>query len=56
VHALTPSGWSPVSNGTTIGHRKLDRFDLVTAQRLRVTIVSALATPRISTVALFRGG
>jgi alpha-L-fucosidase len=55
VHALTPTGWSPVSNGTTIGHRKLDRFDRVTAQRLRVTIVSALATPRIATVSLFHG-
>lgn len=56
VHALTPTGWRIVADGSTIGHRKLDRFDPVTARRLRVSIESALAIPRISTVALYRDG
>ena len=51
------AGWKIVADGSTIGHRKLDRTDgPVTARRLRLSIESALATPRIATVSLYRDG
>ena len=57
VHARTSGGWQIVSDGSTIGNRKLDRTDgPVTATRLRLSIESALDVPRISTIGLYRGG
>jgi alpha-L-fucosidase len=43
----------PISEGTTIGFRKLDRFDPVEAQRLRLTIREAVDTPRRVSLALY---
>jgi alpha-L-fucosidase len=43
----------PVCEGTTIGFRKLDRFEPVEAQRLRLTIREAIDAPRRVTLALF---
>jgi alpha-L-fucosidase len=54
LEAWTGSAWSTLSRGTTIGHRKLDRFPAVTADRVRLTIDSALDTPRIASWALYR--
>jgi alpha-L-fucosidase len=53
LEARTGSAGSTLSRGTTIGHRKLDRFPPVTASRVRLTIESALDTPRISSVGLY---
>ena len=52
VDALAGGSWVPVSTGTTIGHRKLDRIDPVQADRLRLVIESALDVPRISRLGL----
>jgi len=38
--------WQPLSRGTTIGHRKLDRFEAATVGRVRLTIEDAVDTPR----------
>jgi alpha-L-fucosidase len=48
--------WTVLSRGTTIGHKKLDRTGPVTASRVRLVIESALDTPRISRIALYRTG
>ncbi len=42
--------WETVVNGTTIGHKKLDRIDSVTAQRVRLLIDGARACPLIAEV------
>jgi len=47
------SGWKQVFSGTTIGNRKLDRINRVTAQRLRVIIKDARACPLVSEVGLY---
>jgi len=47
-------GWQTLSRGTTIGHKKLDRFPAVTANRVRLTVESALDTIRISALRLHR--
>jgi alpha-L-fucosidase len=38
--------WTPLSSGTTIGYRKLDRFTSTTIRAVRVTIDEAVETPR----------
>jgi len=39
--------WKRVVSGTTIGHKRLDRFPDVTASKIRLTIRKALACPTI---------
>lgn len=40
--------WQEICSGTTIGHRKLDRFPKVTASKVRLTILESRACPTIS--------
>ena len=47
-------GWRPLTWGTTIGHRKLDRVPPTRTPRLRLVIEHAYAMPRIARVALHR--
>lgn len=47
--------WQTVVTGKTIGHRKLDRFEPVTTQRVRLVITSARACPTISHFGLHEG-
>jgi alpha-L-fucosidase len=49
-------GWRPLTEGTTIGHRKMDRVAPVTAGRLRVTLTSRRGPPRLAGLALHRLG
>jgi alpha-L-fucosidase len=46
--------WKPLTWGTTIGHRKLDRVPLTRTARMRVVIEHAYDMPRLSRVALHR--
>jgi alpha-L-fucosidase len=46
--------WQTAVKGTTIGHRKLDRFPTVTARRVRFVIDEARACPTISEFSLHR--
>lgn len=43
IEAWQDGAWKTLVKGTTIGHRKLDRFEPVTAQRVRVVIEKSLA-------------
>jgi alpha-L-fucosidase len=45
--------WLPLSKGTTIGFRKLDRFDSVAVRRVRLTIADAVDTPRPVRIGLY---
>jgi len=47
--------WKTIYAGSTIGHKKIDLFPAVSAQRVRLNIVSASATPRIREFQLFDG-
>jgi len=53
VEGRTAAGWQPLSQGTTIGYRKLDRFGAVEVSAIRVSIDDALDTPPAVTVALY---
>lgn len=45
--------WKPVSSGTTIGYKKLDRFPRISAERVRIVIAEARGCPLISEVGLY---
>ncbi len=46
--------WKTIVNGTTIGHKKLDRFDDVTASKVRLNIKRSLDIPLIRNFGLFK--
>jgi alpha-L-fucosidase len=45
--------WRNISEGTTIGHKKLDRFPTTKARRVRLVIEQSRACPTIKTVAIY---
>jgi alpha-L-fucosidase len=53
VDGWTNGGWSSLSRGTTIGHKKLDRIPRARARRIRVTIEQAFDTPRLVAIGLY---
>ena len=46
--------WQEITRETTIGHKRILRLDDVTTNRVRFTVDSALASPLITTIQLFR--
>lgn len=53
VEALTPQGWKLVGEGTTVGYKRLFRFDAIKATQLRVKIKSSRSVANISHVAAY---
>ncbi len=53
IEALTERGWDTLATGTTIGYKRMMRFEKVKADEVRLTIVSSRATPHITTFALY---
>jgi alpha-L-fucosidase len=45
--------WKTIVEGTTIGHKKLDCFAPVTAQRVRLVVDKSLACPLVKTFGLY---
>ena len=54
IEAWDGAAWKPVVAGTTIGYKRLDRFDEVTASKVRLTITQSKACPVISEFGLYR--
>jgi alpha-L-fucosidase len=54
IEAWDGKDWQVIAWGTTIGYKKLDRFNDVTAVKVRLVIESALATPLIRAFGLYR--
>jgi alpha-L-fucosidase len=55
IEAANGSEWSAIARGTTIGYRKLDRFEPVSARYVRVRIEDAIDTLRPVTIHLYPG-
>ena len=47
VEAKTPGGWLEIWRGTCVGHKRLERFEPITASELRLRILETAAEPRI---------
>jgi alpha-L-fucosidase len=56
IQIMDGAKWKTVYQGTTIGHKKIDIFPRVTAQRVRLNVLSSSSTPRIREFQLFDGG
>ena len=55
VEGMVGGTWRPLSRGTTIGYRKLDRFAPVSVTAVRVTIEDAIEVPLSVAIHLFAG-
>jgi alpha-L-fucosidase len=53
LDAETAAGWKTLAEGTTVGVRRILRFEPVTASHVRVRITRARACPAIADVGLF---
>lgn len=54
VEANSNEKWDLITEGTTIGYKRLLRFDPVTTNLLRITIEDFIQTPALSTVAAYK--
>ncbi len=53
IEAWQDGDWTQIVRGTTVGHKKLDRFPEVTAQKVRLTITESRACLMISGFGLY---
>ena len=53
LYGAADRDWQVLSQGRTIGHAKLDRFEPVTVQRVRLAIEDAVGMPQDITVKLY---
>jgi len=53
LEAWTEQGWQEVARGTTIGHKKLDRFPTVTGSQVRLTVLKSRNCPLLHRFGLF---
>ncbi|UCG46881.1 MAG: alpha-L-fucosidase [Phycisphaerales bacterium] len=53
LEALEGSGWKEFARGTTIGYKRLLRFDQVKARKVRLTILKSRVCPTISGFGLY---
>ncbi len=53
IEARIEGAWKEIARGTTIGHKKLDRFPEVTADKVRLTLLQWQASPQIRAFGLY---
>lgn len=50
IDVLTADGWTTVAEGTTVGHKKVDRFTPVLASKCRMRVAEASDIPQLRTM------
>lgn len=55
IEALVGGKWKTLHTGTSLGHKKIDKFPRTTTTRARLVIISSAAAPRIREFQLFDG-
>ncbi len=55
IQGRVGSAWQELARGTTIGHRKLDRFPAIAVRHVRVVIEEAVVPPRPLRIGLYAG-
>lgn len=53
IHILSGDNWEKVAEATTVGYKRLLKFNKVTANRIKVTVEQARWTPEISDIGLY---
>ena len=56
IEAWLDGGWKRVTQGSAIGHKKIDVFDAVTATRVRLQILASTSEAHIREFQLFNAG
>ena len=54
LETWTGKGWEKVTGGTTVGYKRLLRFDAVTTSKLRFKILQSRLNPTISSLGLYQ--
>ena len=54
LEAWDGRGWTPLARGLTIGYKRLHRVPTISTNRLRLTITSTFASPRVARMAVYR--
>ena len=53
IEAEVNGKWQTIVNGQTIGHKRIDQFEDVTATALRFTVTEAVAKPKMRSIAVY---
>lgn len=53
VEAMENGQWKTVANGTTIGHKRILKIDLITTSKIRVRIIDSRACPVLSGIEVY---
>ncbi len=53
LEALGSAGWKEFARGTTVGYKRLFRFDPVTASKVRLRIFDSRVCPTVSGLGLY---
>ena len=53
VEAEVDGAWRTLAEGTSVGYKRIARFDAVTASRIRVAITAARACPTLATIRVY---
>jgi alpha-L-fucosidase len=53
VEVLTQDGWQKVVQGTSVGHKKIDRIEPVTTSHVRLSYLQSIGTPSIRNFAVY---
>lgn len=54
LHGLTSDDrWTPIAKGTTVGHKRIERFDSVDVTAIRLQVTQSRATPLVRTFAAY---
>ena len=56
LHGSDGEHWRTLSQGTTIGYARLDRFEVASVRRVRLAVEEAVAEPRPLRLRLYAGG
>jgi alpha-L-fucosidase len=55
VEARVDGQWQPITDGTSVGWKRILKFDTVTGDALRIRIDEARPCPMVSTVGIYKG-
>jgi alpha-L-fucosidase len=53
IEGLVGNTWRELCSGTAVGHKKIDQFDAVQVQQVRLRVIKAAAVPHIRKLAIY---
>jgi alpha-L-fucosidase len=56
IHAWLDNAWKPVSEGISVGHKRLHQFSAVSTTKLRCIVSESVQTPVIKKMAVYKVG